>query len=522
MSKRVRTIILALAVILVLGGGLAAVLLLTDDPDSDSSDTSETSDTTISLLDKTKDASGNTLEKPVTRVDMVTPSETFTLEDNADGALAVKAYADLPIHTDNVEALSEALASISATRKLENPQVLSEYGFDEPQARVTVTYADQSTYSFELGMMSLVSDEAYFRVSDSEDVYMVDAAFAEVVLQKSTAYIGISLMSAPAVNNDDENGQPVMRDVILTGSVRGDETLVVRRVNSEDSDTMALYTYLVEKPFYRGANDENAKAAFDSAYSLTADEAYVAHPTAKQKSNCGFDKPYSVAKMNLAVETTESKTSTTGTTTAKTTAATDEEDAVTKYYNVQAHTVTVGKKADGDRYYVMVDDLDVIYLVSAGSMPWLEVTYNSVASTMLFLQDITDIQSISVTESGKATLFELTHDEEAENSNDMLTVVVDGQQRDTANFRQLYQVLMSVKRIDAADQTPTGTPDMIIQINPINSRDNTIVAKLYKTSGSRYTCVMQDGDIYAVSAGTVEAVSKQMANYLAGKDVLVY
>ena len=33
---------------------------------------------------------------------------------------------------------------------------------------------------------------------------------------------------------------------------------------------------------------------------------------------------------------------------------------------------------------------------------------------------------------------------------------------------------------------------------------------------------MQDGDRYQVAAGTVEAVSKQMANYLAGKEVLVY
>ena len=517
MSKRMRTLLIALAAVLVLGGGLAAVLLFTEKPEDN--DDSSQADTSISLIDKTKDKNGKTLEKPVAKVAITTTGETFTLEKDADGILAVPAYAGLPVHTDQVETLTKALASISATRRLDHPQAPAEYGFDKPQAKVAVTYADGSLYAFELGMMSQVSDEAYFRVTDSDDVYMVDKSFAETVLQKSTAYIGTSLISAPIVKEGDENGKAVLRDITLTGSVRNNQELAVRRTNSEDSDTMALYAYMVEKPFYRGANDENAKAAFESAYSLTADTAVVAHPTAKQKTEYGFDKPYSVAHLHVAVETTESKT--TGTTTAAS-ATGSEEDAKTKYYNVQEHTVTVGKKADGDQYYVMVDDLDVIYLVSAGSIPWVDVTYNGVASTMLFLQDITAIHSIAVTEKGNTITFSLSHDAEATSSDDMLTVRVGGKQTDTANFRQLYQVLMSVKRIDDAEKKPTGTPDMVIQLNPIDNRDATITAQFYKTSGSRYTCVMQDGDVYAVSAGTVEAVSKQMANYLNGKDVAVY
>lgn len=522
MSKRMRTILITLVAVLVLGGGLTAVLLLTDEPDADSSDASDASNPTISLVDKTKDKDGKTIEKPVTKVEVSTPSENFTLTDSQEGILSVQAYADLPINTDQVNTLTSALASISANRKLDNPQAPAAYGFDKPQATVTVTYADKSTYAFELGDMSGVSDEAYFRESGGSDVYLVNQTFAETVLQKSTAYIGVSLITAPEVKDDDENGEPVMRDVELSGSVRGNEKLVVRQTNSDDSDTVSLYTYLVEKPYYRGANDENARAAFDNAYSLTADEAYAAYPTDKQKSDCGFDKPYSVAKMNLAVKTTEQKETTGTTAPGTTTTDTSEENAQTKYYNVEAHTVTVGKKADDGRYYVMVDDLNVIYLVSAGSIPWVDVTYNSVASTMLFLEDITGIQSIAVTEKSNTTTFSLTHDPEAENSDDMLTVTVGGKQTDTANFRQFYQVLMGVKRIADADKQPSGTPDMVIRILPLDSRDKTVEAKLYKTSGSRYTCVMQDGDTYAVEAGSVETVSKQMANYLNGKEVKVY
>lgn len=523
MSKRVRTIIIVLIAVVLLAGGLTAVLLLTEPADGGESGSSDTSTNTISLLDKTTDSDGNTLEKPVTKVEVETPDETFTIADNADGILSVEDYADLPVNSTNIESLTGALASISANRKLESPESPSEYGFDDPLVRVTATYEDGSTYSFEIGAMSEVSDEAYFRQADSGDIYMVTAAFAETVSQKSTAYIGTTLVSAPSVDEDDEEGKPVLRSITLSGSVRDGETLTVRRTNSEDSDTLSMYTYVVEKPFLRGANDTNAREAFDTAYSLVADEAAFAHPTDKQKQECGLDDPYSVAQMTLAVETTQAEEGTT-TTTAAASSSESGEEAVTRYYNVQQYTVTVGKESpDGDgRYYVMVDGLDVIYLVSESSMPWLDVTYNDVATTMLFLQDITSIESISITENGKETLFSLTHDPEATDSDDMLTVKVDGEQKDTANFRNLYQVLMGVERIGDADETPTGEPDMIIQINPIDSQDQAITARLYRTSGSRYTCVMQDGDRYAVSAGSVETVSKQLANYLAGQEVLVY
>lgn len=520
MSKRVRTIIIALVAVVALGGSLAALLLLTD-PKNDDTDSSDSSTPAISLLDKSKDKDGKTLEKPVTKVEVVTGGETFVIADNKDGALAVTAYQDLPIHSTNVDVLTSALTSISATRKLDNPQAASEYGFDKPLGKVTATYADGSTYTFEIGMKSEVSDEAYFRAAGSDDIYMVSETFVDTVLSKSTAYIGTNLISAPDIKDDDAEGEAVMRDIQLSGTVREGEPLSVRRVNSSDSDTFSLYTYVTEKPFFRGTGDEAASAAFDTAIALSADEAAFAHPTDKQKKECGFDKPYSVAKMNLAVETSESKTGTT-TTTAAGSAGTGEEEKITKYYNVQEHTVTVGKKADGEQYYVMVDDLDVIYLVSASSIPWLDVTYNDVVTTMLFLQDITGIQSIVITENGKETRFNMTHDAEAEDSDDALTVKVGGKQLSTEQFRQFYQVLMGVKRIGKSEKVPSGNPDMVIKINPISSQDQAIEAKLYKTSGSRYTCIMQDGDRYEVAAGTVEAVSKQMANYLAGKAVLVY
>ncbi|MGI6264325.1 MAG: DUF4340 domain-containing protein [Acutalibacteraceae bacterium] len=502
MSKRVRTIVIALIAVAVLGGALAAVLLLTEKPAVD--DPTPEEDTSVTLSDTAA---------AVTKVEIALTGESFTIASQEDGVLGVTQYADLPVNADAVDALTGALQKLTANRKLDNPQADADYGLDKPAATLTATFADGATLALELGDTTHASEETYLRVKGKPEIYMVDETLSDTLTLPSAGYIGVSLMTAPEVEKDDENGQPVMRSITLTGGVRGDKPLTVRRTNTADSDTMRLYTYWVEQPFSRGANDTAATEAFSAAYSLTAGSAAFAHPTEQQKKDCGLDHPSTVAKIVTAVE-------------SKDVSNLGENDSVdnapTRYYGVQNHTVTVGDGLEGDLYYVMVDDLDVIYLVSGGAIPWKDMGYNDIASTMLFLQDITGIGAITVVDQGNETRFILTHDPEAGNANDMLTVTVDGEQKDTYYFRQLYQVMMGIKRIGDADPPSTGQADMTIRIESTDTRDTVVEARLIRTSGSRYTCVMQDGDVYAVSAGSVEALQKQMAQYLAGKEVLVY
>lgn len=507
MSKRLITIIVALVAVVGLAVGLVVVLGMPEDTTGNTDSSGETNDTPTATISIHKN------KGKVASVVLKLQDGEYTLERDKDGVLGVKGLTDLPVFGDAVTALTDTLAEINANRQLTDALEPEKYGFGKPQALVTVTYEDGKSYAFELGMDSPVSDEVYFREKGSDDIYMVDAAFAATVVQPATAYVGVNLITAPEVKSDDANGQPVLRDITLSGKVHGDRTLKIRRTNSEDSDTMLLYPFWIEAPYQRGANDEIAQEIFGTAYTMTADTALYAHPTEDEKKQCGFDNPLVKAELNVATLTAEEST---------------EEDDIeqevqkTIYYNVSSHTVTIGDKNGDGQYYVMVDDLDAIYLVSESEILWAEKTYDDIASKILFLQDITTIQSIELMADGKVSKFMLTHDAEADNADDMLTVTLNGAQKDTAQFRRLYQVMMGVERIAGADKAPTGTPDVAIRLLPVDSRDAIIAVNLYKTSGSRYTCVMTDGDVYAASAGSVETLVKQLNNYLNGKDVLVY
>ena len=89
---------------------------------------------------------------------------------------------------------------------------------------------------------------------------------------------------------------------------------------------------------------------------------------------------------------------------------------------MREHTVILGKKDEDGNYYAMIDDYDVIYLVSPSSVPWAETTYNDIATTMLFSKMITDVKSVTVTVNGKQTVFELTHYPDAEERDDQMVV----------------------------------------------------------------------------------------------------
>lgn len=160
----------------------------------------------------------------------------------------------------------------------------------------------------------------------------------------------------------------------------------------------------------RSFNDSMLQSLLTNATTLTATVAVVAHPTDEQLTEYGFDDPYSVAEFNLAVLQGGSDSSE------------DTEEEETVFYNIQAHTVVIGSKAEDGSYYIRVDDYPSIYKALASSLPWAEAVYSNSVSTSLFTKNITDVSSVIVKTEGEKARFELTHYPEAETANEQLAV----------------------------------------------------------------------------------------------------
>lgn len=518
MSKRTRTLILACVAVVALGGILAALLLIPPKEGASSSEAS--SDPSITLLDKSKGADGKTVEDPVKTMTVKLQGEEFTLIKNADGDMVVEAYKDLPIGTSSIGYLINAITTISASKNLgavENP---ADFGFDKPLATVNVTYHDDSTYAFEIGAKTPLEDGYYYRVKDSGEVYIVETSLGDEVSQASTAYIGTTLMTAPTKNDDDENGQAVLRDMELSGTARK-QTFAFRQVTSSDTK-LSLYSYMLTKPYLRGVNS-NLAQTLSTFTSLTASSAFKAYPTKEDLTKYGFDKPYTVAKLNTAISSTKDDPNASSSASSSTSSGSGETPQITYYYNVAAHTITVGNKDEDGNYYVMADDIPVIYLVSSSSISsWVSLQYDDVADTMLFMENIVNVKSISLTVDGKETLFELSHYPDKEESDDQLVVKVGDKTYSTPTFRSLYQILMGVARNGSASEKPSGTPSVIFKMT-LNGEDApSTVVNMYQTSASLYTVVQSTGETYTVKASAVNTLKQRLTDYLNGKDFEAY
>ena len=96
MSKQVRTLILAgVAVVALVALLLVLVFLLPGSGGEDASSTA-VSDTSVTVLDKSTDADGKTVDNPIKSIQITLRDETFTFSQNEDGDLVADPYKDLP------------------------------------------------------------------------------------------------------------------------------------------------------------------------------------------------------------------------------------------------------------------------------------------------------------------------------------------------------------------------------------------------------------------------------------------
>ena len=168
----------------------------------------------------------------------------------------------------------------------------------------------------------------------------------------------------------------------------------------------------------------------------------------------------------------------------------------------------------------MVDDIDAIFLVSPDSIEFLaERQVTNTITSLLFLKKIDAIGQITFRADDKVYNFELTHYPEKEESNDKLKVKVDGKSYDSANFRNLYVLMMDLERYGKIDSCPTTKGDMSLELR-LTDGSLYLGVNFYRQSGSLYKARTSDGEIFSITASSVNTLLAQTENYLSNKTVV--
>ena len=192
MSKRVRNMLLSLVALLAVGALVAVVLWMPSATPSEDTDTTTATTTAVQdivIIDKTKNANGGAVQKPVVRVDIQNAQDTFAIITRDDTTMAVEAYRELLPDTTAITALCDTLSYMTALATTSADEDDSAYGLDKPLATVKTTYHDGSTATVYIGGESKGTLGYYCRLEGNDTLYIIDATVAQ-------EHSGVSYVSA--------------------------------------------------------------------------------------------------------------------------------------------------------------------------------------------------------------------------------------------------------------------------------------------------------------------------------------
>ncbi|MCL2488565.1 MAG: DUF4340 domain-containing protein [Oscillospiraceae bacterium] len=518
MNKRLKTMLLGISVLALLGGALMVLVLLgppEEAPGSSEPGSAAPAADPVTLINKWQ-LDGEDVPDPVKEI-RIEGSGTDSIHivrvkaegATEDGPLWLTDALDLPCNRDRMDSLVDQLKVIVTERTIDsNPEDIGLYGFDNPLAKVTVTYYDDEVFVFELANLPLSGDAGYYlRVPETGVIYLMDYDLGEAVTARKTAYVGTSLLQIPVAAEGDEEAYPVMTELSLFGRVREEPIRVTLRDGDDQRYNNASYGLTMP---YVADCDEDTVSQLTGAITMVADRAVVIHPTQEQLKEYGLDVEEIEDTWSGAMITAKMR---------KETVDEDGDIIGVSYYGEVNNIVHLGKKNDDGQYYATIVGFDAIFLIDPDQVLWAEMQYSEIVNDFLFLERITDIESLSCRVDGKDYLFHYAHWPDAEKLNDQLIVTLNGERTDTQDMRTLYSVLIKVLRTGKAPQKPSGDPLLSVRLTPIDKSREPFGMDIYYHTVNVYICRLLNGDTYKVSATNVDNAIVQVRRYLAGESV---
>ena len=260
-----------------------------------------------------------------------------------------------PVDQDSLTTMTNALGAVSATRKLDSPEDLSEYGLDSPVLTVRYTASDGKEAEFTVGDTNDAAGGSYLKISGDDAVYLVASDFADTF--NSDIYQLADMESFPTITLDS------ITDINVKS---GSHTLEIK--NDSDGGRTVLEN---------GEEKENCASSSVTQFINTVTgitfKSHVEY-NCKDLSKYGLDKP--AADISVDYTTTETVTETSAETVTETSAESVQETADTEETESETETVQVAKQLilhigsqneDGD-YYAALDGSKEVHVVSGDTI----------------------------------------------------------------------------------------------------------------------------------------------------------
>jgi len=418
MKKQLKYLIIFGAVLVVLGGALAALLLTPNDGDETSSGLS-----TIKIVDREKDT--------VEQVELINTHGTLHMVRTGNDKWEIPAMKGLPMSDDAMAILAGDVSFVAAYQKLESPKDAGEYGLAPAQATAKATFSDQSELVFELGNEIAGDSGYYFRVQGEEAIYVVPSDIGDSYLSKPGDFIS-SVMIAINILSDVEQNQSVgtidLPWMTLAGETRSSPIEIKKRENIQKLHVGAAAFFIVEKGNWAWIEELRMVELLEPFKTIMAIDVPVVRPTDAQLQEYGLKTPFSTCAFTSGGQT---------------------------------YFIKLGHLEEG-LYYAMVDGVDVIYKIGQESVPWAKTIKADLVSKKICMPSITTMKSVTVTTRDGTYKFDVTFSSKEQQASMVDRVRWNNEEIDESNFRSYYLNLIFPMGEEPAQTVPTGKPALTI------------------------------------------------------------
>ena len=251
-----------------------------------------------------------------------------------------------PVDQDSLTTMTNALGAVSATRKLDSPEDLSEYGLDSPVLTVRYMASDGKEAEFTVGDTNDAAGGSYLKISGDDAVYLVASDFADTF--NSDIY-QLADMSFPTITSDS------ITDINVKS---GSHTLEIK--NDSDGGGIVLEN---------GEEKENCASSSVTQFINTVTgitfKSHVEY-NCKDLSKYGLDKP--TADISVDYTTAETVTETSAESVQET-ADTEETESETETVEVAKQLILhIGSQNEDGDYYAALDGSKEVHVVSGDTI----------------------------------------------------------------------------------------------------------------------------------------------------------
>lgn len=452
MKKNLKYTLIMLAVLAVLGGGLAALLLFPAPQEEAPASSSEVSVAAETVMER--DAA------EVASVDVEGPEGSYTLVPAGDGDnFTVKGFEDLNVVYSSANNSVNSLVSIHSSKNLGSRENLEDFGLaGENATHVKLTYKDGGSDQLVLGGTAAESTGRY--VLKDGSVYIASALanqlFGDVYGYLSTELYTIADRTQETTDEDGNPSTATLEDILYSLKLSG--------ANFPEPVEIAYHggqtgTYMISSPVLAESGNGAFTTLVESLKAPTAISVAAARPTREQLEEYGLAEPAATAEFDL---------------------------------NNEKHTISVSKAGKEGVRYLLLDDRNMVYSVSDETVSaWADTTVMKLRMSYIWIVNIRDVETLTLTVDGDMVYrYDVTRTKNEEKSTednieyDLAIQNAGGKTVDYETYQSFYKQLIAVAALNTDKPEYGGTPDLTIKYERFDGETDTV--EYYAAGEDRY------------------------------------